>query len=258
VIDGGNQVDWGKTSLDYSTWRPNYPDRFYALLKTLGIGVAGQRILDLGTGVGFLALRFAENGALVTGIDIAQGQIDEARRRSADSGIHADFLRVPAEDTGLPSSSFDVIAASQSWLYFETKRAIAEVKRLLAPDGVFFTSHLAWLPRQDSIAKASEELVLRHNPKWSHAAYDGEVPLVPKWSVDHFTLQTMFVFDEALPFTRESWRGRFRACRAIGATLSEQAVASFDREHDQLLSRIAGNRFTVLHRVDAHVFQPKL
>jgi hypothetical protein len=66
--DGDNVIDWGRTSADYSTWRPNYPDRFFDLLETLGVGLPGQRILDLGTGVGFLALRFAQAGALSTAL----------------------------------------------------------------------------------------------------------------------------------------------------------------------------------------------
>src|SRR5947207_10798431 len=55
-IDGDNLIDWGRTSADYSRWRPNYPDRFFDALMCFGVGLQGQRILDLGTGVGFLAL----------------------------------------------------------------------------------------------------------------------------------------------------------------------------------------------------------
>jgi SAM-dependent methyltransferase len=256
-IDHGNTFDWGKTSADYSAWRPNYPDRFFELLQTLRVGLPGQQILDLGTGVGFLALRFAQAGAVVTGIDIAPEQIDEARRRCTLLGLAAEFRIVPAEDTGLPPASFDVITASQSWLYFDKERAIAEVKRLLRPDGLFLTSHLVWLPRQDAIARASEQLVLKHNPKWSHADLSGDVPLVPKWSVDHFGFHAMFVFDEAIPFTRESWRGRIRACRGVGATIMGKALEEFDREHEAVLNRIAPEQFTVLHRIDAHLFQVK-
>jgi SAM-dependent methyltransferase len=254
-IDDGNTFDWGRTSADYSTWRPNYPDRFFELLKALKVGLPGQRILDLGTGVGFLTLRFAQAGAIVTGIDISPEQIDEARRRCTSLGLAVEFRTVPAEDTGLPPASFDVITASQSWLYFDKTRAIPELKRLLRPNGVFLTSHFGWLSRQDAIAHASEQLVLKHNPKWSHADLSGEVPLVPVWSVDHFNLHAMFVFDEAIPFTHDSWRGRIRACRGIGATLTGKALEDFDREHEALLRRIAPAQFTVLHRIDAHLFQ---
>ena len=78
-IDVGNPIDWGKTSKDYSAWRPNYPDRFCDAFAAFGVGLPGQRILDLGAGVGFLALRFAQQGCDVAGVYIAEGQIPEAR-----------------------------------------------------------------------------------------------------------------------------------------------------------------------------------
>ena len=255
-IDGDNVIDWGRTSADYSRWRPNYPERFYDALALFGIGLPGQRILDLGTGVGFLALRLAQSGAEVTGIDTSAGQIDEAGQRALRLGVPAEFRVAPAEETGLPGASFDVITASQSWLYFDKSRAIPEVRRLLRTGGVLVTSHFNWLPRLDPIAHASEQLVLKHNPQWSAADLPGDVPFRPDWADGHFRVKAMFVFQEAIPFTRESWRGRIRACRGIGATLTGQDLEAFDREHAALLERITPEAFTVLHSIDAHVFEP--
>jgi hypothetical protein len=79
---------------------------------------------------------------------------------------------------------------------------------------------------------------------------------MPKWGAGHFAVRALFVFDEWIPFTRESWRGRFRACRGVGASLSPEAVEAFDREHATLLEGIAGEEFSILHRIDAHVFTP--
>jgi SAM-dependent methyltransferase len=255
-IDGGNPIDWGKTSRDYSTWRPNYPTQFFDLLQSLGVGLASQRILDLGTGVGFLATRFAQAGASVMGLDISVNQIAEARQTAARLGVPAEFIVASAEENGLPDSSFDVVTASQSWLYFDTTRMVPEVKRLLRPGGLLVTSHLYWLPREDAIAHASEQLVLKHNPKWSHAGIKGDVPVLPAWAEGHFGLHAMFVFDERIPFTREAWRGRFRACRAIGASLTAEQTETFDREHDELLRSSVPEEFFVLHRIDAHLLRP--
>lgn len=65
------------------------------------------------------------------------------------------------------------------------------------------------------------------------------------------------MYREALGFTRESWRGRIRACRGIGAELSAEEVQAFDAELDALLRNIAPEEFTVLHWIDAHILAPR-
>ncbi len=204
-----------------------------------------------------MARQFARQGARVAGVDIADGLIEAARRLARDEGLDAAFAVAPAENTGLPSGAFDAVTAGQCWLYFDAPRAIAEVRRLLAPGGVLVTTHFTWLPRLDPIARRSEELVLRFNPQWGGADWAGVVPAMPAWAEADFTLTGMFRYDEDIPFTAEAWRGRIRACRGIGATLDDDAVQRFDRAHAGLLAEIAGPRFTILHRIDAHILQPK-
>ena len=50
-----------------------------------------------------------------------------------------------------------------------------------------------------------------------------------------------------VPFTRESWHGRMKTCRGIGASLGEEEIALWEQEHIRLLSEIAPAEFTVLH-----------
>ena len=42
--------------------------------------------------------------------------------------------------------------------------------------------------------------------------------------LDHLELVGLFVYEEAIPFTRESWRGRMRALRGIAASLTADQV----------------------------------
>jgi SAM-dependent methyltransferase len=255
--DTGRHIDWGQTSVDYAAYRSGPPPSFYLRLAALGIGLAGQRILDLGTGTGALARQFARQGAVVTGIDVSAEQIATARRLAAEERLSVDFSVHPAELLPWPAASFDVATANQCWLYFDKDRVIGELRRVLAPGGVLVTSHFCWLPRLDAIARQTEELVLKFNPAWSAADWSGTIPPCPRWAEAIFDVRAMFYYDEPIVFTRESWRGRIRACRGIGATLDEAAVADFDAAHDDLLRRIAPEEFTVLHRIDAHVLQFK-
>jgi len=255
--DGGRDIDWGRTSADYARFRPGYPTSLFERLRALGVGLPGHRVLDLGTGTGNVARALARAGCDVVGVDVAAEQIETARALAADEGLgNARFAVAPAEDTGQPNAAFDVVTAAQCWLYFDRDRAVCEVQRVLDDGGVLVTCHLCWLPLVDETAARSEALVLEHNPQWSAAGWHGRVPPAPAWIGDDFVVHAMFFYDEALPFTRESWRGRFRACRGVGASLTPAQIEAFDRAHAALLDEIVPEEFTVLHRIDAHVLAP--
>lgn len=255
-IDPGRSIDWGRTSSDYAEFRPGPPASFYERLRALAVGMEGQRILDLGTGTGVLARQFALAGCRAAGVDISTEQIEAARVLAKEERLPVEFQVAPAEDTGLPAASFDVVTANQCWLYFDRDRAVAEVKRLLAPKGVLVVSHFTYLPRLDPIARRTEEIVLRFNPQWTAADWSGDLPEIPRWVRGDFTLAGSFVYDEAIPFTRESWRGRMRACRGVGAALPPAEVERFDQEHAAMLSASVPQRFNVLHRLNAHMLRP--
>jgi ubiquinone/menaquinone biosynthesis C-methylase UbiE len=257
-IDNEREFDWGKTSEDYAVYRSGYPESFYEVLAALGIGRRGQRILDLGTGTGVLARAFARRGAIVTGVDLAANQIAAAKTLAAQQGLDVAFDVCAAEAVEFPDASFDVVSAAQSWLYFDASVMVPKVLRLLRPDGRLVLTHLLWLPEKDRIARRSEELVLQFNPDWGGAGYKGTMAPAAAWARDQFDLRTFHVMEEPIEFTREAWRGRFRACRGVGASLPPEEVERFDREHAKLLEAIAPADFTVLHQMTIHVYAKPL
>ena len=256
-IDNERPFDWGKTSQDYAEFRAGYPESFYDVLSALGIGRPGQRILDLGTGTGVLARAFARRGARVTGVDIAANQIAAAQDLAAREGLDIGFHVCAAEAVEFPEASFDVVTAGQSWLYFDAAAMIPNVLRLLSADGCLALTHLMWLPHKDVIARRSEELVRRYNPDWQAGGYRGTIPPMLPWAREHFDLRTFHAMVEPVAFTRETWRGRIRACRGVGASLAPDEVERFDAEHRRLLEAIAPEAFTVLHQMTIHVFVRK-
>lgn len=255
--DGDNIIDWGKTSSDYAAHRPGPPASFYERLRQLGVGLPGQKILDLATGTGALAWQFANQGASVIGIDISEKQVKAARELGPEGSSSPEFLVAAAEELPVPDASADVATANQCWLYFDREKVISELRRVLRPGGCLVTSHFSWLPRLDDVACQTELLVLEFNPKWSAADWSGDIPAHPRWSEGIFNVRAMFQYDEPIEFTRESWRGRIRACRGIGASLSRNIVDEFDAAHEKLLKKIAPESFMVLHRIDAHIFEFK-
>ncbi len=186
AIDPGRTIDWSKTTEDYAKFRSGPPESFYQKLRALDVGLPGQRILDLGTGTGVLARSFARNGANVSGTDILSAQIEKAKELAEQEGLKIDFRAAAAEEQPYRDSEFDAITANQCWLYFDKARIIPEIKRLLRLKGVLVTSHLSWLPREDEIARRTEELVLQFNPQWTAGNFSGNIPATPKWAEGHF------------------------------------------------------------------------
>src|SRR5213082_764226 len=79
-IDAGRPIDWGRVANDYARYRAGPPDSFYEQLRAADVGLPNQRFLDLGTGTGALARRFAANGCDVVGMDISLPSLVQAMK----------------------------------------------------------------------------------------------------------------------------------------------------------------------------------
>ncbi|MDO4275015.1 MAG: methyltransferase domain-containing protein [Eubacteriales bacterium] len=244
-IDGGKAFDWGKTSEDYAKFRDIYPQEFYDKIVNRKLCINGQTVLDIGTGTGVLPRNMYHFGAKWTGTDISENQIEQAKKLS--QGLDIDYYALSAENINFPDNSFDVITACQCFWYFDHQQIMPEIFRMLKPNGRILVLYMAWLPFEDSIAGASEELVLKYNPKWSGA---GET-IHPIFIPDCYDKKFELIYHEEYPlnvhFTRESWNGRMKACRGIGASLADEEIMAWEQEHMKLLTEIAPAQFNILH-----------
>lgn len=244
-IDNGNPFDWGRTSEDYAKFRDIYPGKFYRKILERNLCTDGQSVLDLGTGTGVLPRNMYRYGAKWTATDISENQIAQARILS--EGMDIDYHVTATEDIDFPDDSFDVVTACQCFWYFDHETLMPKIWRMLRQEGSVLVLYMAWLPFEDRIAGESEKLVLKYNPDWSGA---GET-VHPIWIHDCYKEKFELAYHEEfllhVPFTRESWNGRMKACRGIGASLSEKEIADWEGEHKKLLVQIAPEKFEVLH-----------
>lgn len=245
TVDGGKAFDWGKTSADYAKYRDIYPQEFYNKIINRKLCINGQNVLDLGTGTGVLPRNMYRYGAKWTGTDISENQVEQAKALSRD--IDVDYYTLPAEKIDFPDNSFDVVTACQCFWYFNHKQILPTLLRILKPNGRILVLYMAWLPFEDKIAGASEKLVLKYSPKWSGAGETVHPILIPDCYHKQFELVYHEEYSLAVHFTRESWNGRMKACRGIGASLTDKEIAAWEQEHIQLLAEIAPLEFDILH-----------
>ncbi len=256
-IDGGKSFDWGRTAEEYAKYRDIYPEEFYNRIIDRGLCIAPQRILDLGTGTGVLPRNMYRYGAEWTGTDISPEQIEQAKILADAVGMKIDFRAVATEEIDFPAGTFDVITACQCFWYFDHDRVMPKLAEMLKPDGKLLILYMAWLPFEDEIAGRSEKLVLKYSPDWSGAGETRHPIPIPDAAYQFFDLDDHEEYDVMVPFTRGSWHGRMRACRGVGASLSEADLAEWDAEHQTLLEETAPEKFEILHHAALAVLKKK-
>lgn len=244
-IDDGKAFDWGRTSKDYAKFRDIYPQEFYDKIINRNLCINGQSVLDVGTGTGVIPRNLYRLGAEWTGIDISANQIEQAKILAGDMKIK--FYTQATENIVFPDNSFDVITACQCFWYFDHEKIMPKFYKLLRPDGRILVLYMAWLPFEDKIAGESEKLVLKYNPVWSGAGETIHPIFIPDCYKNNFELIYHEEFPLKVAFTRESWTGRMKACRGIGASLSEEQIQAWEKEQITLLEKIAPTQFEVLH-----------
>jgi len=248
-IDDGKPFDWGKTSEDYAKYRDIYPEEFYRKLTERGLCVSGQRVLDIGTGTGVLPRNLYSFGAKWTGTDIAENQIEQAKILAKQQGMDIEFYTCQAEDLDYPDDTFDVVTACQCIWYPNHDILAPKLAKIIKKGGKFLILYMGWLPFEDEIAGKSEDIIKKFNPVWNGAGDTVHPVWIPPQYNDLFeiTLEEQTRVD--IPFTRESWHGRMRACRGVGASLSPSELEKWDAEHMQMLVDNAPEQFNIKHYI---------
>ena len=97
----------------------------------------GQRLLEVGCGMGTDLLQFARAGANVTGVDLTPRSVETSRHHLELWGQTGDFALTDAENLPFASESFDVVYSNGVLHHTpDTAGAIHEIHRVLRPGGL--------------------------------------------------------------------------------------------------------------------------
>jgi ubiquinone/menaquinone biosynthesis C-methylase UbiE len=162
AIQAGQQRVWNDTARDFSNVTAIaapaaevISDRLIALAHV----AAGQRVLDIATGVGDPALtaaRIVGSSGSVVGIDHAPQMLVAARERATAAGLsNTTFLEGNAQTLDLPPQSFDAVLSRWGLMFFlPLVPALEGFRRVLRPGG--YLAAAVWgAPQEVPIISAS-------------------------------------------------------------------------------------------------------
>jgi SAM-dependent methyltransferase len=116
-------------SADYAAYRPTYPGALADYLA--GLCAKHDAALDVGCGTGQLSVLLAERFGRVVATDASAQQIEKAELHG-----RVQYRVAPAEHSGLPDASVDLITAAQAAHWFDLPAFYAEVRRVGQPGAV--------------------------------------------------------------------------------------------------------------------------
>jgi len=128
-----NRLVWEKG--DFGAVAPMVWDVGEVVLGHVGVE-QGERVLDVACGTGNAAIRAAQRGGTVTGLDIVPALLDQGRALAAEAGVEVEFVEGDAEDLRFEDASFDVVLSTFGCMFVpDHMRAASEIARVLRPDG---------------------------------------------------------------------------------------------------------------------------
>lgn len=116
-------------SADYAAYRPTYPGALVDYLA--GLCRTTDCALDVGCGTGQLSVLLANRFGRVIATDASAQQIEKAEPHE-----RVDYRAAPAESSGLPDRSVDLIAAAQAAHWFDLPAFYAEARRIGKPGAI--------------------------------------------------------------------------------------------------------------------------
>jgi ubiquinone/menaquinone biosynthesis C-methylase UbiE len=134
----GREYEFGSREFFEEVERHRYHDYAPWMPEVMGFNEhAGERLIEIGCGMGTDLLQFARGGAICTGVDLTSRSIEISRHRFKLYGMPGTFLIADGEKLPFPDNSFDVVYSNGVLHHTpDTAGAVQEIHRVLRPEGI--------------------------------------------------------------------------------------------------------------------------
>jgi SAM-dependent methyltransferase len=130
---------------DYAAVSDAITDQVAPLLLERAPVEPGQEVLDVATGTGNVALRAAQAGAVVTGVDLTPELFTTARRRAAELAVAVDWVEGDAEALPFDDGQFQRVFSTFGVQFAPRhEQAARELARVCRPGGAVALAN--WTP----------------------------------------------------------------------------------------------------------------
>ena len=210
----------------------------------------GLDVLDVGTGLGVLAVMLAEQGAeSVIGVDVSPGMLEQAEylrlSHPSDTTGRVSFRFARLQTLPFFDERFDAVFCRLVLNHFRApQRTVREIVRVLKPGGIFVMAEL--LSVDDPVKRATQNAIEeRRNP--SHVAARSAEQynrLITEASLEIVDTASVSVEREM-----EEWLQAYRTPPAEAATVIEMVEAGMETDAAGINARRRGGRIEFLQRM---------
>jgi 2-polyprenyl-6-hydroxyphenyl methylase/3-demethylubiquinone-9 3-methyltransferase len=160
---------WDKDS-EFKPLHEINPLRLKYIKQQCGGNLQGKKILDVGCGGGILSESLAMEGAIVTGIDMAQAGLEVAKLHLLESGLEVDYQQITVEDFAQKhAKEFDVICCLEMLEHVPSLASVIKAcSATVKEDGMVFLSTINRNTKSYLFAILGAEYILKLLPKGTH------------------------------------------------------------------------------------------